>query len=214
MYAAPMLTASGDGTVVNWLPDPPIAAGATVTVTGSGNEAYDFTGSTGTLVIDHPDTFTGLIAGFTGTAPDAAHSDVIDLAGINYNSGSFTESYNSRTDVLAVSDGTNSASLTFVDFTGTFKFGSDGNGGTDVFDPPANSSTTPVAVGHDNFVFHSNPNGNAGAGDNGAHDHAAWAHSEEWSALAAATQEAETVDIAQPAESHWHHALHNATHLH
>ena len=69
-----------------------------------------------------------------------AHSDVIDLAGINFDSGHFTDSYNASTGVLTVSDGTDNASLTFDNFTATFEFASDGHGGTDIYDPPAQSS--------------------------------------------------------------------------
>ena len=53
-----------------------------------------------------------------------------------------------------VSDGTDTASLTFVDFTGTFQFASDGSGGTDIFDPPAKSSGASVSPDNDTFVFH------------------------------------------------------------
>jgi len=126
-----------------------VASGATVT----------FAGGTGTLDLAQPAAFNGEIAGFTGTAPDAGHSDVIDLAGIDYNSVQFSESYNSASGVLTVSDGTNSASLTFIEFTGSFKFASDGSGGTDIFDPPAqNSASQSVAIGgaaNDSFFFHS-----------------------------------------------------------
>ncbi len=124
-----------------------IAGTGTFTIADGGNlefggsvpntETVAFSGSTGTLQLDNPKAFTGQISGFTGTAPNAAHSDVIDLAGINYNSGDFSDAYNPTTGVLSVTDGTNSASLSFVGFTGTFQFASDSNGGTDVFDPPA-----------------------------------------------------------------------------
>jgi hypothetical protein len=57
--------------------------------------------------------------------------------------------------VLTVSDGTNTAELTFSDFTGGFNFASDGNGGTLIYDPPASKAATgiPIELG-DNFVFH------------------------------------------------------------
>jgi hypothetical protein len=143
--------------------DPPITAGATLTVSGASSEVYDFTGATGTLVLDQPGSFTGQIEGFTGTAANAAHSDVIDLAGINYDSGHFSESYNASTGVLAVSDGTDSANLTFDNFSGTLQFASDGNGGTDIFDPPStgsNGATAPAGHGisfeHDQFNLSEN----------------------------------------------------------
>jgi large repetitive protein len=134
-----------------------IEAGGGVVIEAASSQNVTFTGGTGTLDLAQPSSFTGEIAGFTGSAPDATHSDVIDLAGINYNSGSFSENYNSATGVLTVSDGTDSAPLMFVDFTGTFKFASDGDGGTDIYDPPGTSSSGPsVSVGgagNDTFIF-------------------------------------------------------------
>jgi hypothetical protein len=92
------------------------------------------------LVLDNPESFAGQITGFTGTAPDAAHSDVIDLVGINYDSSSFAESYNSTTGLLTITDGTHSASITFDNFNATLDFASDGNGGTLITDPPTSGS--------------------------------------------------------------------------
>ena len=140
----------------------PILPGSTTEVTASLAQITTtsaaivyFYSDTGSLVLDDPESFGGMIQGFKGTAPDAAHSDVIDLVGINYNSGDFSDTYNSATGVLTVTDGTNSASLTFVDFTGTFLFASDGSGGTDIFDPPVKSSGASVSPDNDTFVFHS-----------------------------------------------------------
>ena len=100
-----------------------------------------FTGDTGSLVLNEPDDFTGQIIGFTGTAPDAAHSDTVDLVGINYNSSHFADTYNSSTGLLTVTDGTNTASITFDDFNATLDFASDGDGGTLITDPPASGSS-------------------------------------------------------------------------
>jgi FecR protein/Carbohydrate binding domain len=140
--------AGGSATIVSG--DAPITiVDATATISGSSAQTVDFAGPTGTLTLDQPSMFTGQIEGFTGTAPNAAHSDVIDLAGINYDSSHFSESYNASTGVLAVSDGTHTADLTFDNFTATFEFASDGNGGTDIFDPPAaGSNATPASTGH------------------------------------------------------------------
>jgi hypothetical protein len=101
-----------------------------------------FTGGTGGLVLNDPSGFSGQIIGFTGTAPDAAHSDTIDLVGINYNSANFAESYNSTTGLLMVTDGSNSASFTFDNFNATLDFASDGDGGTLITDPPATGSSS------------------------------------------------------------------------
>ncbi len=61
-----------------------IAAGASLDISGPSNETVTFTGGTGSLVLNQPESFSGQIVGFTGTAPDAAHSDTIDLVGIDY----------------------------------------------------------------------------------------------------------------------------------
>ncbi|MGB7099071.1 MAG: hypothetical protein WBD95_09925, partial [Xanthobacteraceae bacterium] len=131
-----------------------IGRGATLELGGTSTNAVVFEGHTGTLDLGQPSTLTGEIAGFTGTAPNASDSDVINLARINYNSPAFSENYDSTTGVLSVTDGTNSASLSFVGFTGTFQFASDGSGGTDIFDPPAKSSGASVSPDNDTFVFH------------------------------------------------------------
>ncbi len=122
-----------------------IAAGASLDISAPSNEIVTFTGGTGSLVLNDPEGFTGQIVGFTGTAPDAANSDTIDLAGVNYNSSNFTESYNSSTGLLTVGDGTNTASITFDDFNATLDFASDGNGGTLITDPPTGGSSGATA---------------------------------------------------------------------
>jgi probable HAF family extracellular repeat protein len=114
-----------------------IAAGATLNLFGPSSQLVAFAAGTGGLVLNDPGDFTGHIDGFTGTAPDAAHSDTIDLVGINYDSSLFAETYNSTTGLLSVTDGTHSASITFNDFNATLDFASDGNGGTLITDPPA-----------------------------------------------------------------------------
>ena len=121
--------------------DPPaptatIAAGASLDVQAPSAEMVIFNGGTGLLVLDQPNTFNGHISGFTGTAPDPAHSDTIDLVGVNYNSAQFSETYNASTGLLTVTDGNNSARLTLDKFDGTLNFASDGNGGTLITDPP------------------------------------------------------------------------------
>ena len=102
---------------------------------GAGGTAY------GELVLADPSQFSGQISGFTGTAPDASHSDEIDLAGINFNSGHFSDMYDSATGLLTVTDGINTESLAFTGFSGNasnFDFSADAAGtGTLITDPPA-----------------------------------------------------------------------------
>ena len=132
--------------------DPPaaspleIAAGASLEIANpvASGENVTFDGSTGHLTLDAPSTFDGLITGFTGDGT-LAGSDQIDLKGIDYNSSSFTESFDAATDTLSISDGTNSATLHFSGSyqAANFSFTTDDNGGTIVFDPPVPNGAGP-----------------------------------------------------------------------
>lgn len=102
--------------------------------------------SYGELVLGNASGFSGQIIGFGGTAPDPAHSDAIDLIGMNYGSCTFSEAQSGSADVLTVSDGSNVANLTFDNFNGALCFAPDGNGGTVITDPPAASSSVTEAV--------------------------------------------------------------------
>ena len=129
-------------------------AGGTVAFEAQSNVSVTFdNGQTGTdygkLQLDQPAGFTGQIAGFTGT--DAAHSDVVDLGGIDFNSAQFAETYHAATGVLSVTDGTDSASITFDNFQGALNFASDANGGTDITDAPATNAPA-TAEGTLSFV--------------------------------------------------------------
>jgi VCBS repeat-containing protein len=109
----------------------------------SSGENVTFEGSTGTLILDDASNFTGTISGFTGNGT-LAGSDQIELKHINFNSSSFSESFNSATQTLSVSDGTNSATLHFAGSysSANFNFASDGSSGTIVFDPPISSNAS------------------------------------------------------------------------
>ena len=89
------------------------------------------------LVLSDSQDFHGTISNFTGTCADSAHSDVIDVTDIDFCSDDFNHCYNANTGVLTITDGEHTAYLNFDDFNGTFVFKSDGNGGTDIYDPPA-----------------------------------------------------------------------------
>jgi hypothetical protein len=159
-----------------------VAAGATMEFSASvaTGATVTFDGIIGTLKLDAPESFNATIVNFHGNAPDVGDSDAIDLAGINFNSGHFTQSYDTTTGVMSVSDGTHSATLTFQGFAGddsNFTFATDGNGGTLILDPPtsqgAGASNTPAAkpapleLGDS---FHFQPNSGAPA-NNGGFDH-------------------------------------------
>ncbi len=140
-----------------------IAAGATLELGTADTASITFSSSTGMLKLDSLTAFTGVIDNFTGNG-SLSGSDQIDLKGINFNS--VHDSYSNG--ILTVTDRTNTTTL---DFNGTyvlanFKFASDGNGGTIVYDPPVPAQ--PSARGqtansifadarHDLFVFASDP---------------------------------------------------------
>ena len=149
-YSNSTFNVTSDGSGGVYIVDPSvmtdtIAAGGTLDISAPSDDTVTFTGGTGSLILSQPESFTGQIVGFTGTAPDASHSDTIDLIGINYDLSQFAESYNSTTGLLTLTDGTNTVSLTFDDFNATLDFASDGNGGTLVTDPPATNLSGPTA---------------------------------------------------------------------
>ena len=116
-----------------------IGSGTTLDIAAASTATVSFTnsnGNTGELVLGHASDFSGQISGFTGTAPDTAHSDAIDLAGFNYASTTFSETSSNGNLVLTATDGSEVAKLTFFNFDGTLSFASDGNGGTLITDPP------------------------------------------------------------------------------
>jgi hypothetical protein len=94
------------------------------------------------LKLDNPLTFSGEIFGFTGNGT-LSGSDQIDLKGINYNT--VQDSY--ANGVLTVTDGADTVHLSFSGSYSldNFKFASDGNGGTVVYDPPVPGSNAPPA---------------------------------------------------------------------
>ena len=150
-YSGSTWTVTSDGHGGFNIVDPPatfatIASGGSLELNAPSNETVSFAGGTGSLVLNQPEGFTGQIVGFTGTAPDPAHSDTIDLVGIDYNSSHFAESYSASTGLLTVTDGNHTASLTFVDFNATLDFSSDGNGGTLITDPPSTESAAPSVL--------------------------------------------------------------------
>jgi serralysin len=124
---------NGDGHI-----GPVIGAGATLELPRAESGSVAFAGSTGTLKLDAPSTFTGQIVGFTGDGTMSG-SDQIDLLNMTYSSSVQSDStYNSTTDVLSVSNGSTIDLLNFVGSysQANFKFASDGHGGTIVYDPP------------------------------------------------------------------------------
>lgn len=111
---------------------------------GAGGTTY------GVLVLIDPSHFTGDISGFAGTAADLAHSDGIDVVGINFNSSQFSDAHDSSAGVLTLSDGSNTETLQFTGFKGdinNFPFAVDANGtGTLITDPPGLEKSATVSI--------------------------------------------------------------------
>jgi hypothetical protein len=139
-----------------------VSDGATLELNHGTGEQIIFDGGTGSLVLDQPASFAGHILGFSGTAPDAAHSDTIDLVGIDYDASGFAETFNASTGLLTVTDGTHGAAFNFDHFNATLDFASDHHGGTLITDPPARSAeqlSPSAATGPngDQFTFKAAP---------------------------------------------------------
>jgi large repetitive protein len=153
-----------------------IDAGSTLELVSgvSSGQTVTFSTTTGMLKLDDAQSFHGTVSGLGTVDGTQANSDQIDLANINRNSASFSEQFNSVSDTLTVSDGTNTAviQLTGSYSSSSFKFVDDGNeiggvsgtSGTIVYDPPvptsrphpAADSTLAVMAGsaaNDVFVF-------------------------------------------------------------
>ena len=133
IYAAPGTTLQISNSLSGPSGSATIGAGATLELAAANSSSVTFTSSTGSLELDQPSTFDGVIFGFTGNGT-LSGSDQIDLKGINFSN--IQDSYSNG--VLTVTNGTQSAAL---DFNGSytlanFEFASDGKGGTIVYDPP------------------------------------------------------------------------------
>jgi len=114
-----------------------IGVGATLELGANQSQSVSFSGSTGKLILDDPTTFNGEILNFTGDGT-LTGSDQIDLKNINFSS--VQDSFSNG--VLTVTDGVDSVVLNFIgSYTlQNFKFASDGEGGTLVYDPPVGGS--------------------------------------------------------------------------
>jgi len=148
---AGVLEASSGGVLI--IDDPVIGTGSaliaggtlvfegpsTVNITFDNGESVP---SYGELVLGDASHFSGQIFGFSGSEPDAIHSDAVDLVGFNYTSTSYSEADLNGSLVLTVLDGDTVAVLTFDDFGGILNFASDGTGGTIITDSSVSSAIT------------------------------------------------------------------------
>ena len=114
-----------------------IANGATVDIDGPSAQSVTFAGTTGTLKLEDPQAFTGVISGLSG-------ADAIDLSGFAYGAN-VTATYlgNATGGTLTVTDGAKTARIALSGnyLSSTWTLSSDGKGGTTVVDP------TPPPIG-------------------------------------------------------------------
>jgi hypothetical protein len=101
-----------------------------------------FADATGTLKLDNSASFSGTVAGMSG-------SDTIDFADIDPTKVQ-PPSYNGDASggTLRVTDGAHSANIALLGnyMASVFVAGSDGRGGTSVVDPPALSGVQPLVT--------------------------------------------------------------------
>ena len=158
-----------------------IIAGGTLEFDASSTTNVTFdNGQNGTtygeLLLSDPLQFSGQISGFTGTAPDAAHSDVIELVGFSETSYSEQSSGGNLTLTLDSADG--NITLKLDNFAGSLNISTDPQGDTIITDPPASATATaegvmPLGVGGSvdlsNEIF--KPKGSCYVGSGPGHDH-------------------------------------------
>ena len=160
-----------------------IIAGGTLIFDAQSNMSVTFDNGAGTpaygeLVLGDASGFSGQISGFTGTAPDTAHSDAIDLRDISFGSNiTFAYNDNAGADTggaLTIFEAGHAVdSITFANgeyTTASFTLSSDGSGGTLITDPPpsattADAATTSLSDSADTHIGGSNANNTIAGGD-------------------------------------------------
>ena len=108
-----------------------VANGVTITIDGPSASAVTFAGTTGTLKLEAPQAFTGVVSGLSS-------ADAIDLAGFAYSANlQATYQGNASGGTLTVSDGAETAHIALSGnyLSSSWTLSDDGNGGTTVVDP-------------------------------------------------------------------------------
>ena len=115
-----------------------IANGATVDIVGPSAQSVTFAGTMGTLRLEDPQAFTGVISGLTG-------ADAIDLSSLAYGVNvQASYSGDATGGTLTVSDGTKTARIALSGnyLSSTWTVSNDGKGGTSVVDPTLPAGVT------------------------------------------------------------------------
>jgi hypothetical protein len=125
-----------------------IANGAIVEIDGLGGQPVTFAGATGTLKLEDPQAFAGVISGLSGT-------DAIDLSGFAYGANvKATFLGNATGGTLTVTDRgkTTRIALSGDYLSSTWTLSSDGQGGTIVVDPTVSTNWQDLKVGGGGYV--------------------------------------------------------------
>jgi VCBS repeat-containing protein len=126
-----------------------IPDGGNLTVDGPSSETVVFASGSGTLHLDQPSTFTGVIAGISG------NGDVLDIHGFHYGTTTATTAggfdFATDTTTLTVHDTNGNLTETFKlvgDYSASTwnAISDDGHGGVNIVDPPASNSDPLGAV--------------------------------------------------------------------
>jgi hypothetical protein len=125
-----------------------VAEAGTADVAGPGTQSVTFTGTTGTLTIDHSLAFTGVITGLSG-------ADALDLSDVSYGAGT-TATFLGDTagGVLTVTDGNDTANIRLAGnyLSSGWTLSSDGHGGTVVVDPLPVNAWKDLKIGAGGFI--------------------------------------------------------------
>ena len=111
-----------------------IGNGSTLELATADSGPVSFAGTTGTLQLDQPASFTGQVSGFAG-------ADGIDLSTVGFSAGTtlgYAPNAGNTGGTLTVTAGANSISIALLGnyMASSFALSSDGHGGTLISDPP------------------------------------------------------------------------------
>jgi hypothetical protein len=121
-----------------------VGSGAILEINTPDSGNVTFTGSTGKLVLDQPDTFVGTVEGF-------GVQDGIDLSQIAFGANTtlgYAENASHTGGTLTVTDGTHTAAVLGNYMASTLVTGADGHGGTLVTESPLPGQPPPLTHPH------------------------------------------------------------------
>lgn len=123
-----------------------IGNGETLIVDGAVSADIAFTGSSGTLLLEQPSTFTGTVSGFGA-------QNIIDLQGIAFNSNTtlaYSQNVAETGGTLTVANGGNSANIALLGnyLAASFVAAADGPSGTQITEAAQPSNQLSLVASH------------------------------------------------------------------